>query len=117
MSEDWNAVATDINAALAEVGTIGIIKRKGVKTGPDNKPVYGPEVTHNFNVVLGTFSNKEREGTAILATDIKIMAGVGAVVPAVSDRISVQGLDYQIYGVQPPKPGGIDLMYEIWARA
>jgi hypothetical protein len=117
-------IAAQIAAALAEAGAavgdgplIGVIKRKGANTGPDNKPVYGPELTYNFTVILGSFSERERADTAIKATDTKITVSVGAVVPAVSDKIAIQGVDYQIYGVDPLKAGGIDLMFKVWARA
>ena len=117
-------IAAEIAVGLAEAGTAtgsgplsGTIKRKGAKTGPDYAPVYGPDTLHSFTVILGSFSNRERADTAILATDTKITASVGDVVPAVSDKITVQGVDYQIYGVDPLKPGGDVLMYKIWARA
>ena len=117
-------IAAEIADALAEAGTavgsgplIATIKRKGAQTGPDYAPVYGPDIEYAFTVILGSFSNRERADTAILATDTKITASVGDVIPAVSDRIAVQGDDYQVYGVDPLKPGGDVLMYKIWARA
>jgi len=117
-------IAAEIADALAEAGTavgsgplIATIKRKGAQTGPDYAPVYGPDTLHTLTVILGSFSNRERADTAILATDTKITASVGDVIPAVSDRIAVQGDDYQVYGVDPLKPGGDVLMYKIWARA
>ena len=117
MSEDWIAVAADVKKALADVGIIATIKRKGLAHGPDYAPYYDPDTEHTFTVILGSFSNRERADTAILATDTKIMASVGDVVPAVSDKITVRGVDYQVYGVDPLKPGGDVLMHKIWARA
>ena len=117
-------IAAEIAAGLAEAGTavgsgplIGTIKRKGLAHGPDYAPYYDPDIEYAFTVILGSFSNRERADTAILATDTKITASVGDVIPAVSDRIAVQGDDYQVYGVDPLKPGGDVLMYKIWARA
>jgi len=123
MSNGTN-IAAEIAEALAEAGTAvgsgplsGTIKRKGAQTGPDYAPVYGPDTLHSFTVILGSFDARERADTAIAATDTKITASVGDVVPAVSDKITVQGVDYQVYGVTPLNPGGTDLMYKIWARA
>lgn len=117
-------IAAEIKAAYAEVGVavgsgplIGTITRKGAVTGPDYAPTYGPDTEHSFTVILGSFSARERDGSSILATDTKISASVGDVVPAVSDKIAVQGVDYNVYGVDPLKPGGTDLNYMIWARA
>ena len=116
--------AARIKKGLARAGVatgdgplIATIKRKGAQTGPDYAPVYGPDTLHTLTVILGSFSNRERADTAILATDTKITASVGDVIPAVSDKIAVQGVDYQVYGVDPLKPGGDVLMYKIWARA
>lgn len=117
------SIAAEVAAALAEVGAatgtgplIGVIRRKGNKTGPDYAPFYEPDKKYQFTVSLGSFSAKEREGTGIEATDIKITASTGAVVPAISDRIEVNGVVYDIHGVTPINPGGMDLMYRIWAR-
>ena len=116
-------IAAEIKAAYAEAGAavgsgelIATIKRKGAQTGPDYAPVYGPDIEYAFTVILGSFSNRERADTAILATDAKITASVGDVVPAVSDRITIQGDEYDIFQVIPLKIGGTDLMYEIGAR-
>lgn len=117
-------IAAEIAAGLTEaseaVGSgplVGQIKRKGAATGPDYQPVYGAAVSHNFTVVLSKFNNRERENTAILATDTKILCSVGAVTPAVSDMMAVAGVEYKIYGVDPLNPGGDNLMFTLWARA
>ena len=117
-------IAAEVTAALREAGEavgdgplIGTIKRKGAQVGPDYAPIYGRDTTHTFPVVLGSFDERERADTAIEATDTKITASVSDIVPRVSDTITVQGVAYQVYGVDPLKPGGTDLMYKIWARA
>jgi len=117
-------IAAQIAAALGDAGAavgdgplLGVIKRKGTQTGPVYEPVFGPDVTHNFTVILGSFSERERADTAIKATDTKITASIGGVVPEVSDKIAINGVDYQIYGIDPLNPGGEALLYKIWARA
>lgn len=116
-------IAAEIKAAYAEVGEevgsgalTGTIVRKGANTGTDYDPVYGPDQTFNFTVTLGTFSNRERAGTAIKATDTRINCSTGDTVPVISDKMRVGGVDYVIYGVDPLKSGGVDLKYKIWAR-
>jgi hypothetical protein len=117
-------IAQEIKDALAEVGEavgagalVGVVKRRGTNSGTAHKPIFAADVLHVFTVVLGSFDNREREGTGILVTDTKITASVGVIVPSVSDRISVLGVDYQIYGVTPLRTGGVDLMYKLWARS
>jgi hypothetical protein len=116
-------IAAQVNAALAQASAatgsgvlIGTIRRRGPQSGPSYEPVYGPDTLHTFNVVLGSFSERERAGTTILATDTKITAGASDVVPATSDRMVVRGVTYDIHKVNPLNPGGTDLKYTIWAR-
>jgi len=117
-------IAAEIKAAYAEVGTavgsgplIATIKRKGAQTGPDYAPVYGPDIEYRFTALYASFDFADRADTAVLSTDVKFKASVGDVVPVVSDTITVQGVDYQIYRIEPKRDGGTDLNYMIWARA
>jgi len=117
-------IAAEIKAAYAEAGAavgsgelIATIKRKGAQTGPDYAPVYGPDTLHSFTVLYASFDFADRADTAVLSTDVKFKASVGDVVPAASDTITVQGVDYQIYRIEPKRDGGTDLNYMIWARA
>ena len=118
-------IAAEVKQALgeasSEVGSgsplVGTIVRKGPKTGPVYDPQYGPDKEYDFNVVLSTFSLREREGTAILATDTKILCSVGEVVPSTGDKVEVAGTTYEVYGVDPTNPGGVDIVYKLWARS
>ena len=118
-------IAAQIAAAYTEAGVAtgtgpltGTIVRGGaVIGGTDYAPVHDTATNHDFNIVLGKFTNREREGTAILATDVKISCSVGEVEPLVSDVMQVRGVDYEIFGVDPLQPGGDVLNYTIWARA
>lgn len=116
-------IALEIMAAIIEAGeAVGdgpleaLILRKGEKSGPDYAPVYGPNQEHRFYALLGTFTSKERENTSIRSTDTKITLTVGDVEPVTSDEIKIKGVTYEVHGVEPVNPGGVDLMYEIWAR-
>jgi hypothetical protein len=117
-------LAAEIKEALAEASAaigdgplVGVIKRKGaIVGGTVYAPTYGDPIFYNFNIVLGTFDEREREGTAIMSTDAKISCSVGETVPVISDTISVGGVDYKLYGVTPVDTGGVDLMFKLWAR-
>lgn len=117
-------IAAEIAGALIEVGVetgegplYGIIVRKGEMTGPVYDPVYGPPTTYELLVMLDTFSAFERLDTAIEKTDTKIIAQAGTVVPTVADDIVIDDIIYDVHGVEPLNPGGVDLMYEVWARS
>jgi hypothetical protein len=117
-------LAAEIKEALAEASAaigdgvlVGTISRKGsIVGGTAYAPTYGTPTLHTFNIVLGTFDEREREGTAIMATDAKVTCSVGDTVPVISDTILVDGVDYKLYGVTPVETGGVGLMFELWAR-
>lgn len=117
-------VRAEIRQGIADAGNdvgtgelVGTLLQRGANTGTASNPVFGPDVKAAFTCMLGSFSARERAGTAIEATDTKITAvGDGSVTPAVNDRIEINGIEYKIYGVDPLKPLGVDLMFKIWAR-
>lgn len=118
------SIAAEIKAALIEVGEeigageqIGTLVRPGVNIGEPDEPVFGPDDEFNFTVLVTKFSDRERKDTAILKTDTKIICSIGETVPAVPDVMRVLGVDYKIYGVDPSRPAGVDLVYRIWARS
>lgn len=116
-------IAAEVRAALGEAATatgsgplIGTIKRRGEATGPAYAPVYGPDTEHTCNVVLDTFSAREREGTSIAATDTKIIASALDIEPTAADTIAVDGVSYEIVDAMPLNPGGVVLMWTLVAR-
>ena len=119
-----SAIASQVLAGLAEAGVaagsgplIGIIRRKGAMTGPEYAPEYGPDTLHKFTVILSGFSATERADTAIMMSDTKIICSVGDITPSTADIILVRGVEYAIKGVDSVAPGGVDLLYKIWARS
>ena len=117
-------IAAEVAAALGEAATatgsgplIGTIKRRGPATGPAYEPTYGPDAEHRCNVVFSRFTAREREGTSIEATDIKIIASALDITPTAADTIEVDGTSYEIVDAMPLQPGGVALMWTIAARA
>jgi hypothetical protein len=116
-------IASEVAAALGEAAAatgngplIGIIRRRGAATGPAYEPTYGPDTEHRCNVVLDTFTAREREGTSIAATDTKIMVSTLDIEPTAADTIEVDGTVYEIVDAMPLNPGGVVLMWILQAR-
>jgi len=116
MSEDWDAITAEVGDALAEVGQSAHIRRKGTATGPAYAPVYGPDTLHSFTAIVGDWTARDRDGTSIAATDIKITASVMDISPTAADTVVIAGVEYEIVTAMPLQPGGEVLLWEIAAR-
>jgi hypothetical protein len=90
---------------------------------PGGGPVYDPgEPTIQktpCRLAVLKFDNKDIDGTLIKATDKKvyIAAKVLAIVPATTDKLMIGGLSHTIVRVMPLNPAGIDVYFEVQARA
>lgn len=126
MSEDWTAIAAEVDEALASIqdGTLptkgqGKIIRAGATTGPDYDPEPGTPTEHPCNVLFDVFMSDEIDGTLILATDLKIIVGADQldIDPTPSDKFQDGDVkDYAIINVTPLKPAGVVVMWELQCR-
>ena len=117
-------LAAEVAAGLAEAsaatgnGTplVATILRRSRTGGPDHAPTFATSRT-TAPCVLGTFSAREREGTSIAATDLKVtLAAIPGLELSSGDRLEVAGLVYDIVEAVPVRPGGVALMWTIRAR-
>lgn len=117
-------IAAEVAAALADGSSsagdgplVATIVRRGAMTGPEYAPVYGPDTQHTCNVIVGSYSLRERVGTSIEASDLKVMASALDIEPNAADRIVIDGKSHEIVSATPTKPGGVVLYWTIQARA
>lgn len=118
-------IAAEIAAALSEVGDatgtgplIATVTRApaNAAVNPWNTTYNTPPTTFNINVIRDAWGFGQVDGTLIRATDLKLMAQAGVVVPTVADTITLAGVIYEIMNVMPEAVGGVDLFYIIQAR-
>ena len=116
-------IAAEVAAGLGEAGEgvgdgtlIATLLKPGTNTGPEYAPVLGAPTEHPLTVVLIAFSDEEREGTLIEATDLKVLADATGAAPTVADKLVIDDVAHTIHGVTQLAPAGIPLMYTIWAR-
>lgn len=113
---DYARLGRRATVLLTKYGQDGTVSRRGAATGPSYAPTYGPDTTHAFKGVLDRFTAKEREGTSILDTDTKIIASTMDIDPTPADTLTIGGDTFDIMRADPVKPGGVVLIWEIWAR-
>jgi hypothetical protein len=104
---------------LEKFGQTGSIIRDVPGSGPDWDP--GPPVptTSPCTLVVLKFDNKDIDGTLIKASDKKVyIAAKGlSIAPTTTDKVMIGGVSHTIVRVMPLNPAGINVYFEIQARA
>lgn len=119
------AIAAKVTQALAKASAAtgagvltATIVRNGQTTGPDHAPLVGQPTTHTFNAVMSSFTQRERANNQdIELDDVKILLNAATLVPEVDDVVTVSGVAYTVKGVATVRPGALDILHTLWARA
>lgn len=117
MAENWNATGAEIAAALREVGMQATLLRKGVATGPEWAPVFGPDTEHTVTVMQEEISLGLVDGETIRASDIRVMMAADGEAPTTADRLRMGGVEYTIARAHPFAPAGVAVYYDVVLRA
>lgn len=99
-------------------GQAGAIRRAGNATGDDWNPTTGAFTDTACMLVELEFTANEIDGTLIRATDRKVLvstAGMEAA-PTEADKLVIGDNPMDIVAVKPLSPGGLVLLWEVWAR-
>jgi hypothetical protein len=117
MAEDWLGIAKEVDAALASVGQVVQLVRKGTRGGTEAEPTFGPESLFDLNVLDDMTRTDKTSGTLIKnISRILIVSAVGAI-PTEKDMIQSGSNRFTIVAVLPLSPAGVDLLYEIEIEA
>lgn len=115
--EDTRATADEI---LREFGAAGLVTRK--VPGGDYDPDTGTttpdtEVSQQCTAVVLPINQKLVNGTTVLATDEQAyLSAVGLTIPAATQTLTWQGVDYTIMDVKNLAPAGVSVLVEMVVR-
>lgn len=112
MSEDWQAVATEVAGAIADIGFAATLEKPGATTGPAWAPVPGAPVSHTVRVIDEQPRQMFRDGQFAGMSARRVMIGATGVAPAKGDRLQIRGVWHVIEAIYPTAPGGVDVLYE-----
>jgi len=119
-SFDYTKSAATATRLIGRFGAVGAIRRSATTGGNAWDPSSGTTTTTDYpaTMVVTDYAQKDVNGTVILATDKKVLVAPGvAVVPGVTDTlVTPDGATLNIVNVNPLKPAGTVVMYEIQAR-
>lgn len=100
---------------IAKYGKPAAVVRR-TTSGPPHAPVV-TETAHACTVADIGYSLTNRDATLIQTGDkVGIMSTDLAIVPALPDKLRIDGQDYAFVEVQPLNPGGLTLLWEYVAR-
>lgn len=116
MPEDWTAVASDVTAALAEVGMAATLTRPGTgPTTPWDATAVTPGAALAVTVMRDTWTRRKVDGALILADDMFFLMD-SASAPTINDRLSIGGEEWRVVRVTPTSPGGVNVLFEVQLR-
>ena len=112
MSEDWAAVALEVEEALLDVGFAATIIAPGAETGPEYDPTLGADVEYPVTVIDSIIRRRDVNGLETHTTRVLTVAANG-VTPVKGWHVSVRGVTHRIVEVMPLAPGGVDLLFKL----
>ena len=117
MRNNYAEDRADADEMIDEFGQDGVLRRL-TTTGPDYDPVEGAPDDHPAVFAVLDYTNREIDGTRILATDKKALLSVGdlTIVPGTDDQLVIGGIAHAIIQVKPLAPAGMVLFWELQVR-
>lgn len=110
MSENWAAVASEIEAAIASVGFAAVLERQCETDGPEGGAEFA--TTEAITVIDDTIRRRDAGGMVTGQTRVLTIKGNGTV-PQKGWRVQVRGTWHRIAEVWPLAPGGVDLLFDL----
>ncbi|MDZ7906182.1 MAG: hypothetical protein U5N55_10715 [Cypionkella sp.] len=111
--ENWDAVAADVLAGIAEVGfEVTLQKRVQVPATPWEA---GADTFTDYTIraVDNLYRVRDATGNLLQKSMRTLTVGVSGPAPAKADRVIVRGETFEIAEVRETAPGGGSVMYEI----
>ena len=115
---DYARSKASADRLLARFGQTGAVRRTP-QTGTAYNPADGTPVNHTAVFAVIDYSNEDIDGTRVLATDKRVIMGVGTltITPSTSDLlIEASGGVYKIVRVAPFDPAGTPTHFDIQVR-
>lgn len=123
MSFDYGRSKETAARLIERFGQGAVLLRPATGGVPDyslplDYQMHGNDEELACTVVVDNYSERDRDGTNILANDVKLLVSTEGltVTPANGDKIRVSGQTYSVVTVSETAPGGVAVMWTIQAR-
>ncbi|MDZ7904605.1 MAG: hypothetical protein U5N55_01565 [Cypionkella sp.] len=113
MPENWNAIASEVAAAIGDVGFAVTLRKR--TSGPATPwDATGVTITDSeLAVVDDRYRVFDAAGNLLQRSIRTLIVAAGDAIPARADQVQVRGEWFEIAEVRPLAPGGVDLLYEV----
>lgn len=114
MTIDYEAIASEVSEAIAEVGFTAILRKE--TGGPATPWDTGSPTLSDTEITVLDDGIRDRYIAGTLTTRrsrVLTVAVDNGVIPAKADQVQVRGVWFEIEEVMPLAPGGVDLLYEV----
>ncbi len=103
---------------IKRFGQPGTFERPGPPGGDPWAPTPGVPTYHDATVAVVTYEQEHRDGTLIQANDLRVLVSVEGldIVPKLSDRLAIGGIEYSLANVTPLAPDGVVRFYDLQVR-
>ena len=118
-SFDYHRAQASALRLIDKFGQAGAIVRDVPGSGPEWDPGEPEPTPFPCTLAVLNFDNNDIDGTLIKASDKKVyIAAKGLmIVPETTDRLLIGGTSHTIIRVMPLNPAGINVYFEVQARA
>lgn len=117
---DYAVIRDAADAAIAEAGQSGYLRRTGAGAGTDPwNPGSATPVDYSIVFVLVDYSMRDRDGTTIQQNDQQAIIRAGKLEIEASDidqLVDKNGKVWEVVNLRPLAPGGLTLLYTAQVR-
>lgn len=123
MNIDYDAIAGQLMPVIKSTGITLNFTRE---TKGQSDPATGTRAESTYqnfsaNGVVLEYSAKDSglshiEGTVIRKDDKKILLEANGYIPDIDDEVKIKGVSFNVVGVKPLSPAGIDVIYTLQVR-
>lgn len=114
MAEDWDAIAREIDDAIASVGFLATLTRKTASGGTAYQPASFTTAEYPIVVIDDVIKVKNADGTLTgQKRRVLTISALNGTTPQKDDSVLVRGTRHVVLEVMPLAPGGVDLLFDI----
>jgi len=119
MGFDYAGLRAEVAEPLiADFGKPGTLVINDLLSGEPYGSQLGSETYYPVTVVQTQFTKDNNSGTLVEKDDVLFLVSTDGVVidPELADRMTVDGITYQVVRVDPLRPGPIIMLWKVHAR-